>query len=216
MASRLAAREVQHHLARGDLRGADAARRTLALPAPAAPALADTRGLAASVDKDALSAGLTAEEAAMLSGVAAMDADVEVGAGDGASRAAKRPRAEAGGSGGGGGEWSDEDDSSDDEDEEAALMAELAHVRQEREAEAAAARAEEEARAAADTEASAARGNPLLDLTGSAAAGAVRRRWDEDVVFRNQASTAPRPGKRYVNDTIRNDFHKRFMRRYVQ
>ena len=38
----------------------------------------------------------------------------------------------------------------------------------------------------------------------------VRCRWDDDVVFRNQGKTEKRP-KRFINDTIRNDFHVNFM-----
>ena len=38
----------------------------------------------------------------------------------------------------------------------------------------------------------------------------MRCRWDDDVVFRNQGKTEKRP-KRFINDTIRNDFHVNFM-----
>merc|ERR1712146_399324 len=39
---------------------------------------------------------------------------------------------------------------------------------------------------------------------------ALSRRWDDDVVFKNQARDEPKLKKRFVNDTIRNDFHRRF------
>ncbi|GFH29268.1 protein CWC15 [Haematococcus lacustris] len=40
--------------------------------------------------------------------------------------------------------------------------------------------------------------------------------WDEDVVFKNQARNEPKAQKRFINDTIRNDFHKRFLQRYIR
>ena len=57
-------------------------------------------------------------------------------------------------------------------------------------------------------------GNPLLDPEGGDFA--VKRRWDEDVVFRNQARQEPRKQRRFINDTVRNDFHKRFLNRYIR
>jgi protein CWC15 len=44
----------------------------------------------------------------------------------------------------------------------------------------------------------------------------MKRRWDDDVVFRNQTRGEPKAQKRYINDTIRNDFHRRFLERYVK
>ena len=44
----------------------------------------------------------------------------------------------------------------------------------------------------------------------------VKRRWDDDVVFKNQARTEPKRAKRFINDTVRSDFHKRFLDRYVK
>ena len=56
-------------------------------------------------------------------------------------------------------------------------------------------------------------GNPLLHIHGDPADGDVstRRRWDEDVVFRNQTRNQPKKQKRFINDTIRSDFHRRFL-----
>ncbi|EFN55587.1 hypothetical protein CHLNCDRAFT_134109 [Chlorella variabilis] len=45
---------------------------------------------------------------------------------------------------------------------------------------------------------------------------ALKRRWDDDVVFRNQTRGEPKATKRFINDTIRNDFHRRFLDRYVR
>ena len=45
---------------------------------------------------------------------------------------------------------------------------------------------------------------------------AIKRRWDDDVVFRNQTRGQPKAQRRFINDTIRNDFHRRFLERYVR
>merc|ERR1712216_1067650 len=44
----------------------------------------------------------------------------------------------------------------------------------------------------------------------------VKRRWDVDVVFKNQGYTDPIVERRFINDTVRSDFHKRFMERYIK
>jgi protein CWC15 len=108
----------------------------------------------------------------------------------------------------------DDDSDSDDEDEEEALQRELAKIRAEREA----AKAKAEAEAAAEEEAklgeAAMIGNPLL-ATGEAS-GKMKRRWNDDVVFRNQAKGEPKLKKRFINDTVRNDFHKRFLNKFIR
>jgi len=119
---------------------------------------------------------------------------------------------------------SDGDDSSDsdDEDDAAALEAELAKIRAEREQ--AKQRAEE--RAAEEEEAkleeAALLGNPLLNESASvssAGLGSGKKRgaaWNDDVVFRNQAKGEPAPKKRFINDTVRNDFHRRFLNKFMR
>ena len=46
----------------------------------------------------------------------------------------------------------------------------------------------------------------------------VKRRWDDDVVFKNQARGTEDRNKRkeFVNDLLRSDFHKKFMAKYVR
>ncbi|KAG6012827.1 hypothetical protein E4U54_007280 [Claviceps lovelessii] len=110
---------------------------------------------------------------------------------------------------------SDGSSSSDSEDdEEAELARELERVRREREQrkkkeEAERARAEAEAR-----ERDIALGNPLLNKTDFT----MKRRWDDDVVFKNQARGTEEKGKKkeFVNDLLRSDFHRRFMGKYVR
>jgi len=111
-------------------------------------------------------------------------------------------------------------DSSDDEDDTAALMAELQRIKKERAAETAKKEAEkrvEEERIRAENILS---GNPLLNYT-SAGSGAkadmkVKRRWDEDVVFKNCARADDGNKKGFINDTLRSEFHKKFMEKYIK
>ncbi|KAH6636482.1 Pre-mRNA-splicing factor Cwf15/Cwc15 [Chaetomium tenue] len=116
----------------------------------------------------------------------------------------------------------DDDDSSDDEDAE--LQRELERVRRDRIERR---EAEERGRAAAEQEArerDIALGNPLLNAAaggsggGKAADFSIKRRWDDDVVFKNQARGTEEKGKRteFINDLLRSDFHKRFMSKYVR
>lgn len=105
------------------------------------------------------------------------------------------------------------DDESDDEDETTLLMRELEKIKKER----AEKKAKEEAERAAEEqekrEFDIARGNPLLNPKDFN----LKRRWDDDVVFKNQArGTEDKNKKEFVNDMLRSDFHKRFMSRYVR
>jgi len=114
----------------------------------------------------------------------------------------------------------DDNDDDDSEDEELALQAELAKIRAEREA----AKQRAAAKAAAEEEAklseAAMIGNPLLVGGGEGGAeeesGKLKRRWNDDVVFRNQAKGEPKLKKRFINDTVRNDFHKRFLNKFIR
>ena len=68
-------------------------------------------------------------------------------------------------------------------------------------------------------------GNPLLnqdDASAAAAAGAsssfgAKRRWDDDVVFKNcTRGVAESHEKRFINDTLRSDFHRKFMSKFIK
>jgi len=111
---------------------------------------------------------------------------------------------------------SDQDeDEEDDDDDEAMLMAELARIKKERAEEAA--RKTDEANRIREKERQeeAIRGNPLLNLVGEEDQ-TLKRRWDDDVVFKNTCKNEPVKKKRFINDTVRNDFHKKFLEKYVQ
>lgn len=108
---------------------------------------------------------------------------------------------------------SEEDDSDEDDTQE--LLAELNRIKRER--------AEEEARKEAEKKANEERirmenilsGNPLLNSTKSDFK--VKRRWDEDVVFKNCARNDPdSKQKGFINDTLRSEFHKKFMEKYIK
>jgi protein CWC15 len=108
----------------------------------------------------------------------------------------------------------DSDDSDDEDDDEAALEAELAKIRAEREALKQKEKEEAEAKEDLQLEEAALIGNPLLSTEGGS--GKLKRKWNDDVVFRNQAKGEPEVKKRFINDTIRNDFHKRFLNKFVR
>ena len=111
----------------------------------------------------------------------------------------------------------DDDDESDSEDDTAALLAELERIKKERADAAARREADDAERDALEKAEALASGNPLLDLKdGGDDAFVAKRRWDDDVVFKNQTRGEPKTKKRFVNDTIRSDFHRRFLNKYVK
>lgn len=112
----------------------------------------------------------------------------------------------------------DEASDSDDSDDEAVLFAELERIRRER--------AEEELRKQQERQEQEERirmeniisGNPLLNLAAAPKADMkVKKRWDDDVVFKNCAASEPdKTEKSFINDSLRSEFHKRFMEKYVK
>ena len=74
---------------------------------------------------------------------------------------------------------------------------------------------EERVRAAREVE-EAGRAEERARFVATGSGSGVRRRWDDDVVFRHQARDEPPAKKRFLNDTIRNDFHLKFLKRYVK
>ncbi|KAL8752142.1 MAG: hypothetical protein Q9184_005829, partial [Pyrenodesmia sp. 2 TL-2023] len=104
---------------------------------------------------------------------------------------------------------SSDDDSDEGKDETEELLRELEKIKKERaEKQAQEERVKTEAEKE-DRERDIALGNPLLNPYKNEE---TKRRWDDDVVFRNQArGTENRGKKEFVNDLLRSDFHKRFM-----
>ncbi|XP_060242149.1 spliceosome-associated protein CWC15 homolog [Meriones unguiculatus] len=108
-----------------------------------------------------------------------------------------------------------------DDNDAAALLAELEKIKKER--------AEEQARKEQEQKAEEERirmenilsGNPLLNLTGPSQPQAnfkVKRRWYNDAVFKNCAKGVgdQKKDKRSVNNTLRSEFCKKFMEKYVK
>ncbi|CAF0976700.1 unnamed protein product [Rotaria magnacalcarata] len=125
-------------------------------------------------------------------------------------------------------EEGDDDDEDDDEDEDdtAELMAELGRIKKERAAEAA--RLEQQKRLEEErirTE-NILKGNPLLNPGSKPSAPItnsefrVKRRWDDDVVFKNCAKADGSSGEKrvaqFINDSLRSEFHRRFMDKYIK
>jgi len=106
------------------------------------------------------------------------------------------------------------DADSDDEDDTAELLAELQRIKRDRAEEIMKKeqlRRQEEERIRTENLLA---GNPLLNGPSEFK---VNRRWDDDVVFKNCAKDDDKPkNKGFINDTIRSEFHKRFMDKYVK
>ena len=65
-------------------------------------------------------------------------------------------------------------------------------------------------------------GNPLLNSTleeasnGTSGLYSLKRKWHEETVFKHQARNVPVAKVRFINDTVRSDFHRRFLSRTIQ
>lgn len=95
-------------------------------------------------------------------------------------------------------------------------MRELERIKQEREDEQKRVRAERDAAELEEKAQSILTGNPLMN-PGGRDDYTVKKKWYEDTVFRNQTRTAPKAKKpRFINDTIRNDFHRKFLGKYIK
>lgn len=110
-----------------------------------------------------------------------------------------------------------DDDSSDDDDDTAALLEELNKIKRERAVESAKKEAEkqqEEERIRMENILS---GNPLLNYASAPKGSAkVKRRWNDDVVFKNCARTEVEKDGSFINDSLRSEFHKKFMDKYIK
>ncbi|KAJ9551222.1 hypothetical protein OSB04_015267 [Centaurea solstitialis] len=108
----------------------------------------------------------------------------------------------------------EESDDDDDEDDTEALLAELEQIKKERAEEKLRKEREEQEEELKLKEAELIRGNPLLN--NATTSFNVKRRWDDDVVFKNQARGETKQQKRFINDTIRSDFHRKFLQKYMK
>merc|ERR1712014_302670 len=104
---------------------------------------------------------------------------------------------------------SDKEDDNDDDDEDEdteELMRELARIKKEREEEEEKKKEDERARRDEIM-----KGNPLLQSGDFS----LKRKWDDETVFQNQARTAPKTKQRFINDAVRSDFHRKFLNKYI-
>ncbi|KAF9262671.1 Cwf15/Cwc15 cell cycle control protein [Marasmius fiardii PR-910] len=126
-------------------------------------------------------------------------------------------------------EEDDDSDEDDDEDDTAELLRELEKIKRERAEEKARQEREQSESAAASREAEIATSNPLLNLaaalgqnptginTTAPGTFSVKRRWDDDLIFKNQAmDTRDKPQGQFVNDLLRTEFHKKFMAKFIK
>lgn len=106
-----------------------------------------------------------------------------------------------------------ENDEDSDEDETADLLAELNKLKKERAIEDAKREAEQKAREEKIRIENILHGNPLNNKSEFK----VKRRWNDDVVFKNCSRGEDDKEKgSFINDTLRSDFHKKFMDRYIK
>jgi len=128
-----------------------------------------------------------------------------------------------------GDEGDESDEDSEEEDDTAELLRELDKIKRERAEEKARQDLEQNAQQAADREEHIATANPLLNLaaalgqnptginTTAPGTFSVKRRWDDDLIFKNQAmSSRKNEGGRFVNDLLRTEFHKKFMTKFIK
>jgi len=121
----------------------------------------------------------------------------------------------------------EEESDDDDEDETAELLRELEKIKRERAQEKEKKDQEQSEKDAATREAEIATSNPLLNLAaalGQTPTGlnttapgtfSVKKRWDDDVIFKNQA-TSDKPQGQFINDLLRTEFHKKFMSKFIK
>lgn len=110
----------------------------------------------------------------------------------------------------------DEDEEDSDEDDTAELLAELNRIKKERSAEEAKTEAAKKAQEEKIRMENILTGNPLIAGSVVKTDFKVKRRWDDDVVFKNCARNQPDKSKpTFINDTLRSEFHKKFMDKYI-
>lgn len=113
---------------------------------------------------------------------------------------------------------SDRSDDEDSDDDTAALLAELNKIKRERIQENAKKEAEKQQEEEKIRMENILSGNPLLNYASGTPKSnvKVKRRWNDDVVFKNCARTEVDKGDTFINDSLRSEFHKKFMEKYIK
>ncbi|KIK97162.1 hypothetical protein PAXRUDRAFT_247179 [Paxillus rubicundulus Ve08.2h10] len=120
-----------------------------------------------------------------------------------------------------------EEEEEDDDDDTDELLRELEKIKRERAEEKARVDREQSSSQAAAREAEIATSNPLLNLAAALGQSSgvnttvpgtfsVKRRWDDDVIFKNQAMNQKEKSGHFVNDLLRTEFHKKFMAKFIK
>ncbi|KAG9317060.1 Cwf15 Cwc15 cell cycle control protein [Chiua virens] len=108
------------------------------------------------------------------------------------------------------GEESEDESEDEEEDDTDELLRELEKIKRER--------AEEKARQEREELASQAAQlgqTPGLNTTAPGTFS-VKRRWDDDLIFKNQAMNQKEKSGQFVNDLLRTEFHKKFMAKFIK
>jgi protein CWC15 len=98
------------------------------------------------------------------------------------------------------------------DDEEELLLRELEKIKKEREEENKRKDEEKNRLLKLQTQEQILKGNPLLN-TGDYS---LKKKWYEDTVFKNQSRNEPKIKKRFINDSVRSDFHRKFLSKTIQ
>jgi len=115
----------------------------------------------------------------------------------------------------------DESGDSESDDDTAALMIELQKIKRERAEEQKEKETERQNESERIRRENILSGNPLLrDKFATVSTKSnlnVKRRWDDDVVFKNcSKAESDKKEKNFVNDSLRNEFHRKFMDKYIK
>lgn len=112
---------------------------------------------------------------------------------------------------------SDNDSNVNSIDSEQELLIELEKIKQAQKEE----KEREELEQQQQSELNILKSNPLLnqsiDNVSSVSEGySLKKKWYEDTVFKNQSKLEQKVKKRFINDTVRSDFHRKFLNKTVQ
>jgi protein CWC15 len=111
-------------------------------------------------------------------------------------------------------------DDSDSDDDTAQLLAELQRIKKERFLEKAKRETEKRQEEERIRIENVLRGYPLRSYASLVQKKdlKVKRRWDDDVVFKNCARSEPDKKKKqhFINDLLRSEFHRKFLEKYIK
>lgn len=107
---------------------------------------------------------------------------------------------------------SEENSDSESEFSEEEIRMELEKIRAERAEQERIRREQEELKVREKHKEELLKGNPLMD---TAPGFELKKKWTEETIFKNQSRNEPKPKHRFVNDTLRSDFHRKILSRTI-